>query len=125
MAYLMADGHDVALGSLAAIVPQPRSTAGVQSAQRDLAADGSVFETGLFIVLEWTSLGSVAEYQTLLGQLGLDSALRNAITLYAPDFERATHRYNGWAIRPRATNYSYFPRDVLVIVRDLVQLGEP
>lgn len=117
--YLMADGFNVALESLAAITPQPRSTAGVQAAQREYGADGSVFESGLFIVLEWTSLGSATDYQTLLGQLGLDNALRNAITLYAPNFERVWTRYNGYAIRPAATNYAIFPRDIRVIVNRL------
>lgn len=117
--YLMEDGFNVALVDLDPIVPQPRSTAGVQAAQRDFGADGSVFETGLFIVLEWTNLGSVSEYQTLLGQLGLDSALRNAITLYAPNFERVWTRYNGYAVRPATPNYTYFPRDVRVVVNRL------
>ncbi|MGP1664947.1 MAG: hypothetical protein ACTS5I_03335, partial [Rhodanobacter sp.] len=95
--YLMAQGHSVALVDLDPIVPQPRSPQGVQAAQRDFGADGSVFEQGLFINLLWGSLGSVAEYQTLLAQLGLDDQLRQAITLYAPNFEREWIRYNGYA----------------------------
>jgi hypothetical protein len=119
MAYLVAQGHDVALIDLDPIVPQPRSTSGVQSAQRDIAADGSVFEQGLFLSLEWSSLANAAAYQTLLGQLGLDNALRNAITIYAPDFEREWRRYNGYALRPQTHNYATFLRGVRIIVNRL------
>jgi hypothetical protein len=120
MAYLVADGFNVALVDLDPIVPQPRSPARVQAAQRDFGADGSVFEIGLFIRLQWTSLGNnPATYQTLLGQLGLDNALRNAITIYAPNFERVWTRYNGYAIRPQVANYTTFLQDVVIVVNRL------
>lgn len=121
--YLIAQGHSVALLDLDPIVPQPRSPEGVQAAQRDFGADGSVFETGLFIRLLWSSLGSATEYQTLLAQFGLDDQLRQAITLYAPNFQRVWVRYNGYAIRPSVVNYATFQRAVVVLVRDLEQIG--
>lgn len=119
----MALGHDVALLSLATIVPQPRSPQGVQAAQRDFAADGSVFETGLFIRLLWSSLGSETQYQALLTQFSLDTFLRFSVTLYAPNFERVWTRYNGSAIRPSATNYAIFPRDIQIVVNRLEALA--
>lgn len=121
--YQVAQGHSVALLDLDPIVPQPRSPQGVQAAQRDYGADGSVFETGLFIRLQWSSLANEAAYQTLLAQLGLDDQLRQAITLYAPDFEREWRRYNGYAIRPEATNYAIFPRDIIIAVNRLAVIG--
>lgn len=121
--YLVAQGHDVALLDLDPIVPQPRSPEGVQAAQRDFGADGSVFETGLFIRLQWSSLGNATAYQTLLAQLGLDDQLRQAITLYAPNFEREWKRWNGYAVRPAAANYAIFPRDIEVVVNRLAVIG--
>lgn len=117
--YLIADGFNVGIDDLDPIVPQPRSTAGVQAAQRDFGADGSVWEQGLYIVLEWSSIGSASAYQTLLEQLGLDNALRNAVTLYAPNFERTWARYNGYAVRPNTVNYATFLRNVRIVVNRL------
>lgn len=120
--YLMENGHGVALLDLDVIVPQPRSNNGVQAAERDFGVDLTVYEQGLFIVLEWSSVANSTAYQTLLTQLGLDSALRAAITLYAPNFEREWHRYNGYAIRPQSIGYSAFPRSIRVLVNQLVQI---
>lgn len=120
--YLWAPGHGVALVDLDPIVPQPRSPDGVRAAQRDLALDGSVFEQGLYIVLEWSSMGNAAAYQGLLASAGLDTFLRAAITLYAPNFEREWHRYNGYAIRPLSPNYAIFPRNILITVNRLERI---
>lgn len=120
--YLVATGHGVALVDLDPIVPQPRSPNGVQAAERDFGLDLSVYEQGLFIVLEWSSLANATAYQTLLAQLGLDSGLRSAITLYAPNFEREWHRYNGYAIRPQSINYVSFPRAIRIMVNQLEQI---
>lgn len=120
--YQMASGHDVALIDLDPIVPQPRSPDGVQAAERDFGLDLSVYEQGLFIVLQWSSIQNATGYQTLLGQLGLDSALRQAITLYAPNFEREWHRWNGYAIRPTSPNFAIFPRDIRILVNQLEQI---
>lgn len=121
--YQMATGHDVALLDLDPIVPQPRSTNGVQAAQRDFGSDGSVFEQGLYLVLEWNSLTSAAAYQTLLAQFNLDDLLRQAVTIYAPDFQRTWRRYNGYAIRPTNPAYVSFPRNIRMVINRLESIG--
>lgn len=120
--YLMENGHGVALVDLDVIVPQPRSNNGVQAAERDFGVDLTVYEQGLFIILEWSSVASGTALQTLYTQLGIDSALRSSITLYAPNFEREWHRYNGYAIRPASIGYSAFPRSIRILVNQLVQI---
>lgn len=123
MAYLLGLGHSIALVDLVAIVPQPRSPEGVQAAERDFGADGMVYERGLFIPLQWSSLGSVSAYQSLLAQFDLDDFLSKSVTIYAPNFEREWHRYNGYAIRPTSSNYAIFPRSIVIVVNRLVQIG--
>lgn len=124
MAYLMADGHGVALGSLAAIVPQPASP-GVQIVQRNSAVSGVVHEQGLWIPLNWNKL-SIAKYQALLTQLGLAAALENDITLYCPNFQYTLTRYNGKAIRPEQgvdiRRPGHFLDDITIRVINLVAL---
>jgi hypothetical protein len=55
----------------------------------------------------------------LLAQFGLDVALRAAVTVYAPDFEREWRRYNGYALRQQTHNYATFLRGVRIIVNRL------
>jgi hypothetical protein len=122
--YYLALGHSVPAADLDLIVPQPASPVGVQAAQRDFSADGSVFETGLHIWLLWNSVGSASNYQDLLTQFGLHNARRAAVTLYAPNFQRGWAIYNGYALRPQTPTYARFARDVRVLVRDLVQIAD-
>lgn len=124
MTYLFKLSHDNPLNELVAITPQPHSTDGVIAAQRDMGADGNVFETGHHIVLLWRVAGRAALYQALLAQFDLDDNLRRAVTIYAPDFQRVWHRYNGYALRPVTPNYAIFAHDIRIVVRDLVELSE-
>jgi len=122
--YLVKVGHSNPLEDLVVVAPQPRSPEGVQYAQRDVAADGTIHEQGLFIPLLWSSISTATAYQALLTQLGLASAQRAAITLYAPDFQRNWYRWNGYAIRPQVSTYATFYRDIRIMVNRLVQVGE-
>lgn len=124
MAYLFADGHNVALGSLTAISPQPASP-GVQAVVRNEGLSGVVHEQGLWIPLQWNTL-SVAKYQALLTQFGLASALENDITLYCPNSQYVPTRYNGKAIRPeQGTDIrrpGHWLKDVTIRVINLVAI---
>lgn len=120
--YLVKTGHDVALVSLDIMMPQPRST-GVQAVRRTYGGDGSVYEEGAFIELEFDALESPTEYTTLLTQFGLNAALKAAVTVYVPNAFLAFTRYNGTAVRPEVgkdmRRENYFIRSVTILVRDL------
>lgn len=122
--YRFADGHNVALGSLALIVPQPASP-GVQVVRRDEAVSGVVHEQGLWIPLNYNKL-TVAKYQALNTLFGLASALENDITIYCPNFQYVSTRYNGKIIRPEQgvdiRRTSHLLSDVTYRVINLVAL---
>jgi hypothetical protein len=122
MTYKVADGHDVALGSLNDVDPQPRST-GIQTTRRTFAADGTVQDDGRYVILEWTAIENVSEYQSLLSSFGIETATTNDVTVYVRDETFAWARMNGTAVRPQPGQdvkwKDYFPRDVMIMVRDL------
>lgn len=118
MAYLIALGHDVALVDLDPIVPQPRTDTTTAPVVRNYGVSGAVHEQGLYIALLWSMLDPATEYQTLLGQFGLDGDLSAEVTVYVPDHEYVYTRYNGIAIRPEQgvdiRRTEYFIRDVTI-----------
>ena len=122
MIYKIAEGHDVALVSMADIAPQPQSN-GVEYARSSFAASGAVVREAPFVRLVWSALGSDTEYNTLLALFGLDSATSAAVTVYVPGVRRAATRFNGTAILPVAgdgmQHSQYFLRDVEILIRDL------
>ena len=124
MAYLAATGWNVALISLVALDPQPRTDITTQPVQRNYSASRAVHEIGLYINLQWSMIESSAQYQALLDQLGLGEALTNQVTIYVPDFEYVFTRYNGIAIRPQQGVHvrrgDYFIRDLVIPIIDLV-----
>lgn len=126
MAYKVATGHGVALGSLATIVPQPRADITVAPVQRNYAVSGSVHEQGLWIDLQWSMLDPVSEYTTLLTAFGLTSVLFANVTVLVPNHVYADTRYNGIAIRPQQgveiRRSEYFLRDITIRVIQLVAL---
>lgn len=122
MAYKVATGSDVALGSLVDMSPQPRST-GIQYTRRTYAADGSVYEEGAYVELAWDYFDDAAAYVALLTQFGLDDSLTNAVTVYIRNDQWAWVRMNGTAVRPemgREVRWDkFFPRDITILVKDL------
>lgn len=120
--YKQADGHNIALGSLVLLNPQPQSH-GVQAVTRSYGLSGEVHEQGLFIVLRYNSLPWLT-YQLLLAQYGVATALTNAITLYVPNHQFAYTRYNGTVVRPEngvdLRRTSHFLQDVAFLVKSLV-----
>lgn len=121
MPYKIGSGHNVALMSLTDIDPQPRSP-GVRATRRTYSASGLVYDQALYLVLEWTTIGSASDYQTLLAALGLDSLLSANVTIYARDDQFSWTRYNGRIVRPMpgdGVDWDIFPRNVRVMVKDL------
>lgn len=119
--YRVADGHDVALVNLDDIDPQPRST-GIQSARRTYAADGSVYDEGQYIELEFPSILTASEYQSMLSQMGVEDVLTNDVTVYVRDETFAWVRKNGVAVRPEPgqdVRWLTAPRGITLLIRDL------
>ncbi len=120
-AYKVKDGHNQALEDLVALDPQPKSE-GVKCTRRSFAADGTPIDEGRYIELVWSMLPDVTTYQSVLSQLGIQSALSNQVTAYVRDETFAWVRVNGLAIRPepgRDVRWTYFPRDVTILIRDV------
>lgn len=121
--YRVADGHDVVLGSLTVLDPQP-SSEGIQPTRRTFAASGSVKEEGLFIELEYSALEGATQYNDILIDFGIDALDTNDVTVYVRTPYYGYVRYNGTAVRPEVGRdirwRQYFPRDVVILVKNLV-----
>ncbi len=118
--YRVADGSDVALGSLTVLDPQPRSP-GIQYARQTFAADGTPVNEGPFVLLIWSTISN-ANYDTIMSNFGLTSADSNDVTVYVRDENWDYVRKNGKAIKPRIgeeRDWDIFPRDMVILVRDL------
>lgn len=104
------------------ISPQPHST-GVQTTRRTFAADGSVYDEGRFIELEFDFSEDPTTYAALLTLFGVVNSLFADVTIYAPDERLAYVRYNGTAVRPQPARdmvrRAYFPRDITILVKDI------
>lgn len=96
--YLFAQGYDVALVSLVAIVPQPRDGY-VRPVVRNAAISGAVHEQGLWTPLSYTTL-SIAQYQALLTQFDLVDQLTAEGTFYLLSRALVWTRYNGLIVAP-------------------------
>lgn len=123
MDYLVGLGHGLDVEDLSPWVVQPQCADGVIAAQVDFGADGSIFEQGYYARLVWPALETIEEYQQILAQAGLDAFMRRAVSVYLPDFQRAWHLYNGYAIRPRTPNYRLWPNDVTMMINRLKRNG--
>lgn len=120
--YRVADNFNIALGSLTVLSPQPASL-GIQYTRQDFAADGTPINEGPFVELVWNSLGTKAQYQTILTAFGLLSADSNDVTVYVRNDVFDFVRMNGKAIKPKPENGVQwrrpFPRNIVILVRDL------
>lgn len=120
--YMVADGSDVAEGSLNLITPQPKS-AGIQVTRRTHAASGAVYDDGLYVLLEWNVLDETA-FQTIMTAFGLSaSTLTNAVTVGVRNQLFSWVRMNGIAVAPeigRDGSWSnFFPRGFTILVKEL------
>lgn len=113
--------HGVALVSLTTLDPQPRSE-GVKPTRRDFVGDGTLVEQGLYVELVYDVLEDVTQYQAVLTVFGLVAAKSALVTVYCRNDLFNWVRYNGTAIRPEPSWQQFFPRGVVILVRDLVAL---
>lgn len=124
--YRVLTGHGVALGSLVAVNPQPRTDATTQPVLRSDAISGAIHEQGLFIDLLWSAIFTASDYAALLDQFGVGAALNANVTVYVPNYEYVYTRYNGVAIRPEqgasVRRSDYYIRDVVIRIKNLVAL---
>lgn len=115
-------GHNIALGSLVNVVPQPHSN-GIESSRRTFGADGSVYDEGKFIELEFDVIPNGTLYVALLTLFGVNNNLFADVTVLIPDERRTFIRYNGTAVRPspgRDMRQSrFFLRGITILVKDL------
>lgn len=113
-------GHNVAIGDLDPIVPQPRSE-GLQATQRSYSANGGIYQSGLYTELQWSALGTVALYAALLAQFGLTTALSAEVTVQVRDQNFAWIRMNGTAVRPeqgKDIRRDILLKGVVILIRD-------
>lgn len=115
-------GFDVALVDLVNVVPQPRSD-GIQTTRRTTGADGSVYDEGRFIELEFALVQNGTMYVALLTLFGVQNDLFNDVTVLIPDERLTFTRYNGTAVRPQPgrdmRQTRFFPRNITILVKDL------
>lgn len=117
--------HNIALGSLTVLSPQPRSE-GVKVVSRSYGTSGSVFEHGLYIELFYDYIATPTDYQVLLALMGTNTELYAPVTIYAWRKDYDYQRYNATAVRPQlgqdgAWN-QYFLRNVTFLFKNLVAL---
>ncbi len=118
--YRVADGHDVALGSLTVLNPQPKSR-GIQYTRRNFAGDGTPINEAPFVELKWTVFTN-DNYDQIMTDFGLTSADSNDVTVYVRDENWNYARKNGKAIKPNIgedRDWDVFPRNMVILVRDL------
>lgn len=101
MAYLFADTHNVALGSLSVLSPQPKGDP-VAPVQRSHATSGTIHDQGKFVVWRWNTLKDEAALLAVLTTIGLHNADSNDVTIYTRSERMVWTRYNATCIFPQA-----------------------
>lgn len=124
--YRVAEGFNVALGSLAVLDPQPRN--GEVKALRTYGDTGAQ-ERAEYCTLIWDVLDTEEAYQAVLTQFGLLDALYANVTVYTRNEVFDFTRYNGIAVRPEIGQDGawerYFARNFAIYIKDLEALVEP
>ena len=120
--YRVATGHNVVLGSLTVLSPQPRSE-GMKYTRVNAAASGVVYKEAPYVELVWDLLADATAYQALLTTFGLGSVESATVTVYIRSDKFSWVRMNGRAVRPEVgrgvTWDRYFPRNITILIRDL------
>lgn len=123
--YRVGVGHNLALGSLSVIFPQPRSNPAAPT-DRKYSLTGKVYDHGEFMELYWDMLEYETEYTTMLLQFALTVNKSSNVTIYGRDSLFTFRRFNGVAQRPEGMQdvkrSNYFIRDVVVRITNLVEL---
>lgn len=121
--YKVGLGWNVPEANMSIVSPQP-SCEGIKYTRVTYTASGAVVREGPYVELVWSSLGNAATYQSLLAQFGLSSATSSQVTVIIRDERWNAVRMNGIALLPtigeEATWHDFFPRDVVIVVRNLV-----
>jgi hypothetical protein len=120
--YKVGVGWDIALGSLALLVPQPMSQ-GIQYARLEYSGDSRVvIWQGAYAELVWTVMESKDAYKGVLSAFSILTAQSARVTVYLRDNNFDYNRYNGIAVRGGASWRYGHPRDATVLIRDLVAI---
>lgn len=126
--YLIAPGHDVALGSLQPFNIEPSGEA-VTPAERKYGLSGKVHDYGLCLALHWNYFEESTDYYTMLELVGLESVDSCPVTVYARNKRYAFVRWNGIAQLPvpgeDAKLSNFFIRDINLYITHMVELIEP
>ena len=124
--YRVKVAHDVILGSLTVLDPQPDPGTLIQTTRRSYAADGSVTDQGSYIEVKWSALATSSIYTNILTLFGLNASTSSAlVTVYVRDETFAWVRMNGTAIRPEPMrevstgDRQQRPLDIVLLVRNL------
>ena len=112
-------GINQTLVSLTKLAPQPTSI-GVQATRRVSFGDGSVLDQGLYVEWVYNVVEDATQLLAILTPLGLHTAKSAAVTIYTRDDLYAYQRFNGIAVRPAASWQNYYPRNVVILIRNLV-----
>ena len=119
--YQVADGHD-SEGSFADIDPQPKCE-GIRVTRRTHNPDGTITDEAPYVEFIFNMIPDVTAYQSILTQFGLLAATTNEVTVKVRDQTFASVNKNGTAVQPEigrdARWNNYFPRNIVVLVRDL------
>lgn len=122
MPYLIGIGHDVVLEDLDPIVPQP-ATPGMLFGRRSYAASGIVIDEMPYVPFEFSTIKSATQYQSILTQFGLMTALTAEVTVYVQDRNYDWVLRNGLAVAPEigtdGQRSQYFLRDFTILVKNL------
>jgi hypothetical protein len=128
--YRVAVGHNIALASMTKLAyPFSYSPRGgiVRPTRRSYLGDGTVWDEGLWVPFSWSSMRNPDYYESVLSAFGLSVSTTSAnVTVYCLNQVLNKIRYNGRAILPEPgadLDYNIFPRDITIIVRDLVALA--
>jgi hypothetical protein len=124
--YRAATGHDIVLGSLTVLSPQPDPGTLIQTTRRTYAVDGTPTDQGRYIEFRWSALADASAYTTILTVFGLSASVSSAlVTVYVRDEVFAWVRMNGTAIRPEPMrevstgDRQQRPLDIILLVRNL------
>lgn len=99
--YRIADGHNVALGSLTVLSPQPKGDP-VAPVQRSYATSGTIHDQGKFVVWRWNVIKDESAFFALVTALGVSAADSDERTIYTRSERLIWTRYNATCILPQA-----------------------
>lgn len=122
MTYRIGLGHDLALESLTPLDPQP-ATPGMLFGRRSYALSSDVIDELPYVPFRYSAFGTIEEYQSVLSQFGLLTALTSLVTVYVQDRTYDWVLRNGVAVAPLigqdGQRNNFFLRDFEIVVHGL------